>query len=63
MFDPSLHEALASVPSSGKPGGTILTEARKGYLLHGRLLRPAQVAVAATPPDDDDGGTLAGSGE
>ena len=62
-FDPSLHEAIASVRSSGKPGGAILAEARKGYLLHGRLLRPAQVAVAATPPEDDDGGTLAGSGE
>jgi len=39
-FDPSLHEAIASVPATGKPEGTILAEARKGYLLHGRLLRP-----------------------
>jgi molecular chaperone GrpE len=52
-FDPSLHEAIASVPASGKPGGTILAEARKGYLLHGRLLRPAQVTVAAAPAEDD----------
>ena len=51
-FDPSLHEAIATVPSSGMPGGTILAEARKGYLLHGRLLRPAQVTVAASPPED-----------
>ncbi len=63
MFDPSLHEAIASVPSSGKSGGTILAEARKGYLLHGRLLRPAQVTVAAAPPEEDDGDTLVGSGE
>lgn len=63
MFDPSLHEAIASVPSSGKPGGTILAEARKGYLLHGRLLRPAQVTVAAPPPEDDGGDAPAGSGE
>ena len=62
-FDPSLHEAIASVPSSGKPGGTILAEARKGYLLHGRLLRPAQVTVAAAPPEDDGGGAPAGSGK
>jgi len=61
-FDPSLHEAIASVPSSRKPGGTILAEARKGYLLHGRLLRPAQVTVAATP-SDDDGDASTGSGE
>jgi molecular chaperone GrpE len=62
-FDPSLHEAIASVPASGKPGGTILAEARKGYLLHGRLLRPAQVTVAAAPPEDHGGGAPAGSGE
>jgi len=63
-FDPSLHEAIASVPSPGIPGGTILAEARKGYLLHGRLLRPAQVTVAAAPPLEDGGGDApAGSGE
>ena len=63
IFDPSLHEAIASVPSSGKPGGTILAEARKGYLLHGRLLRPAQVTVAVAPREDDDASPPAGSGE
>jgi len=63
MFDPSLHEAIASVPSAGKPGGTILAEARKGYLLHGRLLRPAQVTVAAAAPENGGGDALAGSGE
>jgi len=62
-FDPSLHEAIASVPSSGKPGGTILAEARKGYLLRGRLLRPAQVTVAVAPPEDGGGDAPAGSGE
>ena len=62
-FDPSLQEAIASVPSSGKPGGAILAEARKGYLLRGRLLRPAQVAVAAAPPEDDGGDASTGSGE
>jgi len=63
IFDPSLHEAIASVPSSGKPGGAILAEARKGYLLHGRLLRPAQVTVAAALPEDGGGHAPTGSGE
>jgi len=54
-FDPVLHEAIASVPWGGKPEGTVLAEARKGYLLHGRLLRPAQVTVAAAPPGDGTG--------
>jgi molecular chaperone GrpE len=62
-FDPSLHEAIASVPSSGKPGGTILAEVHKGYLLRGRLLRPAQVTVAAAPREDDGEGAPAGGGE
>lgn len=46
VFDPNRHEAVARVPWDGKPEGTVLTEERKGYLLHGRLLRPAQVTVA-----------------
>ncbi|MBI5420120.1 MAG: nucleotide exchange factor GrpE [Deltaproteobacteria bacterium] len=50
MFDPNLHEAIALVPWEGKPDGTVLSEARKGYLLSGRLLRPAQVTVAQAPP-------------
>jgi molecular chaperone GrpE len=62
-FDPSLHEAIATVPSPGKPVGTILAEARKGYLLRGRLLRPAQVTVAAAPPEDGGGDAPDGSGE
>jgi molecular chaperone GrpE len=49
IFDPNLHEAIAQVPWEGKPEGTVLSEARKGYLLNGRLLRPAQVTVAAPP--------------
>jgi molecular chaperone GrpE len=61
-FDPSLHEAIASVPWAGNPEGTILAEARKGYLLHGRLLRPAQVTVSAAPPGDGTGEASAGSG-
>lgn len=48
-FDPNLHEAIAQVPWEGTPEGMVLSEARKGYLLNGRLLRPAQVTVAAQP--------------
>jgi molecular chaperone GrpE len=55
-FDPSLHEAVGAVPGGGKPEGTVLSESRKGYLLNGRLLRPAQVLVAAAPAADDTPG-------
>ena len=42
--------------------GTILAEARRGYLLHGRLLRPAQVTVVAATSGDGGGEPPAGSG-
>jgi molecular chaperone GrpE len=54
-FDPALHEAIASVPWKELPGGAVLAETRKGYLLNGRLLRPAQVTVVAASPDDGAG--------
>ncbi len=48
MFDHNLHEAIQSEPSS-QPEGTILRILRRGYNLRGRLLRPANVIVAAAP--------------
>ena len=44
-FDPHKHDAVAHAPSD-KPEGTILTQSRKGYLLKGKLLRPATVTVS-----------------
>jgi len=54
MFDPNRHEAIAQVPWEGKPEGTVLAESRRGYLLNGRLLRPAQVTVAAGGPPEQE---------
>jgi molecular chaperone GrpE len=51
-FDPALHEAIATVPWKGMPEGAVLAEARKGYMLNGRLLRPVQVTVVAASPVD-----------
>jgi len=62
LFDPVLHEAIASVPWGGAAEGTVLAEARKGYLLNGRLLRPAQVTVAAAPPREGAGDSPADAG-
>ncbi len=53
MFDPNLHEAVAQVPSEGKPEGAVISEVVKGYLLNGRLIRPAQVTVAQAPPEGE----------
>jgi molecular chaperone GrpE len=46
-FDPKLHEAIQRVPpSENAPPGTVVLVFEKGYLLKGRLLRPARVQVA-----------------
>lgn len=44
-FDPHLHEALCQVEGDGKDCNKIKEEFEKGYLLHGRLLKPARVSV------------------
>ncbi|MDP3015254.1 MAG: nucleotide exchange factor GrpE [bacterium] len=44
-FDPALQEAIASVESD-KPSGIIIEEVERGYLLNGKLVRPARVKVA-----------------
>jgi len=45
-FDPQLHEAMAAQPARDRPANTVLTVVQKGYVLNGRLLRPARVIVA-----------------
>lgn len=45
-FDPNFHEAVEMVENSGKPGGTILDEKRRGYSFKERLLRPSMVSIA-----------------
>ena len=48
-FDPERHEAMVAQPSADLPPGTVLETVQKGYLLSGRLLRPARVVVARAP--------------
>jgi molecular chaperone GrpE len=46
VFDPNFHQAMFELPGSGKPAGTIVQVIQPGYVLQGRLLRPAMVSVA-----------------
>lgn len=48
-FDPSLHEAIAREESQELREGIIIQEIRRGFLLGGRLLRPATVKVSSGP--------------
>jgi len=53
-FDPREHDAIATVPGTGRPEGEIVEQVRRGYRLRDRVLRPALVAVAggADPSTD-----------
>ena len=46
QFDPAYHNAVLQESAPEVPDYTVLKELQKGYLLHGRLLRPAMVIVA-----------------
>lgn len=45
-FDPYLHEALLKVESD-QPEGRILEEFQKGFVLNGKVIRPAKVKVSS----------------
>ncbi len=45
-FDPHYHQAVAHEASGEHAEGQIIGELRRGYMLAGRLLRPAMVRVA-----------------
>lgn len=62
-FDPERHEAVSRVPTTEHPEMTVIAETARGYLLNGRVLRPALVAVAAAPEASADGGHDASSAE
>ena len=46
VFDPNFHEVMFEAPGTGQPPGTIIEVIETGYVLNGRLLRPARVGVA-----------------
>jgi molecular chaperone GrpE len=48
-FDPNLHEAVMVQEDARQPGGTVLHQMQKGYLLNSRLIRPAMVVVSKRP--------------
>jgi molecular chaperone GrpE len=46
QFNHDLHQAITEIPTATHPTGTIVQVIQAGYTLHGRLIRPALVAVA-----------------
>ncbi|MBF8378248.1 nucleotide exchange factor GrpE [Alicyclobacillus mali] len=45
-FDPSQHEAVMQEQVEGQEPGRVIEVLQKGYLLHGKVLRPAMVKVS-----------------
>lgn len=48
-FDPQLHQAMFEAPLPDTKAGDVIQVLAEGFLLHDRLLRPAQVGVSSTP--------------
>lgn len=48
-FDPQLHEAMSVLPQQDVEPNSVVTVLQKGYLLSGRVVRPAMVIVAKAP--------------
>ena len=46
-FDPQQHQAMFEAPVPGTKAGQIIQVMTEGFLLHDRLLRPAQVGVSS----------------
>lgn len=50
-FNPEHHQAMAMQESTNVEPNTVLQVFQKGYLLNGRLLRPAMVVVSKAPAE------------
>lgn len=44
-FDPEKHQAMSMQPSKAHKNNEVITVMQKGYILNGRLVRPAMVVV------------------
>jgi molecular chaperone GrpE len=45
-FDPAVHEAISQQSIPGTPPGHVVAAVSRGYRLHDRVVRPAQVIVS-----------------
>lgn len=52
-FDPSAHQAVASVSSNNVPAQHVVEEFQRGYRLHDRILRAAMVTVSTGRTADE----------
>lgn len=48
-FDPNFHQAIQHLPDPAVPANRVMGVVQKGYVLNGRLLKPALVVVSSGP--------------
>jgi len=46
IFDPNFQEAIETIETKEKKSGEVVSVLKKGYLINGKLLRPAKVRVS-----------------
>jgi molecular chaperone GrpE len=52
LFDPNVHEAIASVETTEVPDQHVVDELQRGFFYRNRLIRPAKVRIANRPEAD-----------
>jgi len=61
VFDPNYHQAMTTVETEGEPN-RVVSVMQKGFLLNGRLVRPALVEVSVRPGEGGGNGSGTGDG-
>lgn len=54
-FNPEYHEAMTTQESAEHEPNTVVNVIQKGYLLNGRVIRPAMVVVSRAPESGEAG--------
>lgn len=52
-FDPNRHNAVFQVPDASKPAGHVAVVLKAGYMLHDRVIRPAEVGVTVAVDNEE----------
>ncbi|CAL5392719.1 unnamed protein product [Camellia sinensis] len=57
QFDPNRHNAVFQVPDASKPPDTVAVVLKVGYVLHDRVIRPAEVGVTVVVDNEAEQGS------
>ncbi|MEH6467456.1 MAG: nucleotide exchange factor GrpE, partial [Porticoccus sp.] len=52
VFNPEFHQAVSMLEMPDQAPNTVVDVFQKGYMLNGRLVRPAMVVVAKAVPNN-----------